>query len=265
MRLVVTRVQPQAQQWVQALCDHGHDALALPLIETRGLPDASRLRRGWAQLARYKAVRKVSAHAVQHFFQEKPALAPISKGFEATKTRAWGTGPGTRNALLAQGFPLQLLDTPALEAGQFDSETLWQLVKTQIQTGTRVLIVRGDTPGSDEAAPQGVGRDWLAQRLAAAGAQVDFVVAYLRGAPKWDAQQLALASAAAQDGSVWVLSSAEALTNLRGLLPDQGWSTARAVATHMRIADAARLLGFGQVALASPTLPSVLASLESLA
>ena len=105
----------------------------------------------------------------------------------------------------------------------------------------------------------------MAQRLAAAGAQVDFVVAYQRGAPKWDAQQLALASAAAQDGSVWVLSSAEALTNLRGLLPDQGWSTARAVATHMRIADAARLLGFGQVALASPTLPSVLASLESLA
>jgi uroporphyrinogen-III synthase len=126
------------------------------------------------------------------------------------------------------------------------------------------LIVRGDTPGSDESAPQGVGRDWLTQRLAAAGAQVDLVVAYQRGAPHWDAQQSALASAAAQDGSVWVLSSAEALANLRGLLPVQNWAAARAVATHARIADAARQLGFGQVAVASPTLPSVLASLESL-
>jgi hypothetical protein len=53
------------------------------------------------------------------------------------------------------------------------------------------LIVRGDTPGSDESAPQGVGRDWLTQRLAAAGAQsLIYVVAYQRGAPHWDAQQL---------------------------------------------------------------------------
>lgn len=264
MRLVVTRVQPQAQQWVQALCTHGHDALALPLIETRGLADTSHVRRAWSQLASYHAVMYVSAHAVQHFFQEKPALAHMDHGLVATKTRAWGTGPGTRNALLAQGFPVSLLDTPALEGGQFDSETLWQLVQTQVETGTRVLIVRGDTPGSDESAPQGVGRDWLTQRLAAAGAQVDLVVAYQRGAPHWDAQQSALASAAAQDGSVWVLSSAEALANLRGLLPVQSWAAARAVATHARIADAARQLGFGQVAVASPTLPSVLASLESL-
>jgi uroporphyrinogen-III synthase len=54
-----------------------------------------------------------------------------------------------------------------------------------------VLIVRGDTPGSDEPAPQGVGRDWLAQHLAAAGAVVDYVVAYQRGAPQWDQEQLA--------------------------------------------------------------------------
>lgn len=39
MRVIVTRVQPQAQQWAQALGAHGHDALALPLIETQGMAD----------------------------------------------------------------------------------------------------------------------------------------------------------------------------------------------------------------------------------
>jgi len=36
------------------------------------------------------------------------------------------------------------------------------------------------------------------------------------------------------------------------------------VATHARIAETARQLGFGTVLQASPTLPSVLASVESL-
>jgi uroporphyrinogen-III synthase len=109
-----------------------------------------------------------------------------------------------------------------------------------------------------------VGRDWLAQQLQQAGAQVDFVVAYQRGVPHWDADQLALAAAASAGGAIWIFSSAEALGNLQTLLPGQDWSGARAVATHARIADAAQRLGFGTVLQASPTLPSVLASIESL-
>ncbi len=264
MRLIITRVQPQAKQWVQALGDQGHEAVALPLIETRGLSDVSALQRAWRDISSYHALMYVSAHAVQHFFNEKPALALIAEGFDALETRAWGTGPGTRHALLAYGVPEALVDTPPIALGKFDSETLWQLVQTQVQPGTRVLIVRGDTPGSDGPAPQGVGRDWLAQHLVAAGAVVDYVVAYQRDAPQWDLEQLAVASSAVQDGSVWVFSSAEALANLSGLLPGQDWSGTPAVATHGRIAQAARQLGFVRVALASPTLPSVLASLESI-
>jgi len=37
------------------------------------------------------------------------------------------------------------------------------------------------------------------------------------------------------------------------------------VATHTRIVQAARVLGFGTVALARPALPDVSASIESLA
>jgi len=264
MRVIVTRVQPQAQLWAQVLCQHGHDALALPLIETAGLPDTSALRQTWQRLPEYLAVMFVSAHAVVHFFAQKEALAQTGYALTAAKIRAWGTGPGTRTALLQQGVPADRIDSPAMRGGQFDSETLWQLVQDQVGPGQRVLIVRGDTPGSAEPAPQGVGRDWLAQRLQAAGAGVDCVVAYQRAAPVWNAARLALAATAATDSSVWVLSSAEALRNLRSLLPNQNWSRALAVATHERIAQAARQLGFGQVALANPTLDSVLASIESM-
>lgn len=265
MRLIVTRVQPQAQQWAQALCDQGHEAKALPLIETRGLTNTAAITQAWQSLAKYRALMFVSAHAVAHFYKKNEALALINRAQIAIKIRYWGTGPGTRAALLAHGLDASLIDTPPMEAGQFDSETLWQGVWQQVQPGQRVLIVRGDTPDSDEPSPQGVGRNWLAQRLQAAGAEVDYVVAYQRGAPCWNAEQLALARCAATDRSVWVFSSAEALGNLRTLLPVQDWGQARAVVTHSRIAEAARQLGFTQVLLASPSVQSVLASIESMA
>lgn len=265
MRLIITRVQPQASQWAQALCASGHEALALPLIDTQGLPDTSAIRQACLHLDDYHAVMFVSAHAVHHFYKENRALAHARQALVATKTRAWATGPGTCAALATQGVPAHLTDAPALQSGQFDSENLWQRVHAQIQPGHKVLIVRGDTPGSGAPAAQGVGRDWLAQQLLQAGAQVDYVVAYQRGAPPWDAAQRAAAAAAATDGAVWIFSSAEALGNLQTLLPGQDWSAARAVATHARIADAARRLGFGVVRQASPTLPAVLASVESIA
>jgi uroporphyrinogen-III synthase len=265
MRLIVTRVQPQAQQWAQALGAAGHDALALPLIEIRGLADTSAIRQARERLADYAAVMFVSAHAVHHFYKENEPVAHMGNPQAAINTRAWGTGPGTWAALLAHGVPAHRVDVPPLGGDQFDSESLWQRVHTQVGPGTRVLIVRGDTAGRDVPAVQGVGRDWLAQRLQAAGAQVDYVVAYQRGAPLWSTAQTSLASMAASDGAVWLLSSAEALGHLQALLPDQRWSQARAVATHVRIAAVAQRLGFGQVALARPTLPCVLASIESLA
>jgi len=175
-------------------------------------------------------------------------------------------------ALLAQGVPEAFVDSPPPDAGQFDSEALWQVVRGQMHPRVRVLIVRGDSAGGDEKEAgegavhsAGVGRDWLAQRLQHAGAEVDFVVAYQRGAPVWMPQERMLASAAATDGSVWLFSSAEALTHLRSLLPAQDWSAARAVTTHARIAQAATEMGFGKIALARPALPDVIASIESLA
>jgi len=49
--------------------------------------------------------------------------------------------------------------------------------------------------------------------------------------------------------------------HLRGLAPGADWSAARAVASHPRIAQAAREAGFGRVDLAPPSAAAVAALL----
>ena len=204
----------------------------------------------------------VEARRNRGFFVRNRALAPEFSAQAAIKTRAWATGPGTARALLRAGVAPDRLDAPPLDAGQFDSEALWQVVGAQVQAGDRVLIVRGGDAAGSASAGQGTGREWFAERVAGAGAKAEFVVAYQRGAPEFSADECLLARQAATDGSVWLFSSTEAVANLCASLPGQSWAGACALATHPRIALAARNAGFGVVCESRPTLPDVVASLN---
>jgi uroporphyrinogen-III synthase len=263
MRVIVTRPEREARQWVIELSAKGLETVALPLIDIGPVDDPSALIQAWDHLRDYVGVMFVSGNAARYFFAVKPGSDAARMNFAADRTRAWGPGPGTANALLAAGLPRTCVDTPAPDAGQFDSETLWQLVASQVHPGDRVLIVRGgDEQGS--AAQGGVGRDWFAKRVAEAGATAEFVVSYQRRAPQFDAPKAALAQGAAADGSVWLFSSSEAVSNLVTGLPGQRWSGARALTTHPRIAAAARAAGFGDVHESRPTLPDVVAALSRM-
>ena len=257
MRVIVTRPQRDAESWVRDLRAAGYDALALPLIDIAPAADMQPLQAAWRGLCAYAGVMFVSGHAVDGFFAARPADAPAF----GAPTRAWATGPGTRAALLRAGVADAHVDAP--EQGQFDSEALWGVMQARVRAGSRVLIVRGaDSRVITQA--QGLGRDWFAQQVQAAGGSVDFVVAYQRRAPQWDAEQTLRAHAAATDGSVWLFSSSEALANLRAMEQRQDWSQARAIATHPRIAQAAHQTGFGTVIESRPALADIRASLESL-
>jgi len=272
-RLIVTRPLREAQQWARDLADQGLEALALPLI-TIGPPgeaEVESLRQARLNLADYAAVMFVSANAADYFFISNRPLAPVFTAQAAIKTRAWGVGPGTARALLRAGVEPECLDVPSLASAQFDSEALWQLVGNQITPGQRVLIVRGSDAsgaiaseaGAGSGTGAGAGRDWLAERVRQAGGAVDFVVAYQRSAPKFDPIEEAAARQAAVDGSVWLFSSSEAIANLLASLPGQSWSVARALATHPRIALAAREAGFGRVDQSRPTLADVVKSVAT--
>jgi uroporphyrinogen-III synthase len=261
MRVVITRPSGDAQAWVDALQAAGHQAVALPLIDVGPATHTQPVMQAWAQWPSFQAVMFVSAQAVRYFFERQPASPTWANG-----PRCWATGPGTHKALLQAGVPLGCIDSPAADAAQFDSEALWQRVSTQVQADKPVLIVRGhDVNTQPDAALSGTGRDWLAQKLQAAGASAQFVVAYERRAPVWSAQEKAQATQAATDASVWCFSSSQAIQNLVHTLPRQSWAKARCIATHPRIAQTAQGLGFGEIHMSKPSLSDVLVLLESLA
>jgi uroporphyrinogen-III synthase len=254
VRVVVTRPESEARRWIDDLHGRGFDVLALPLIAIAPAADTKPLRLAWQELAGFRAAMFVSGNAVQQFFLQRPPGGQWPAG-----TRAWAPGLGTRAALLEAGVPAGMIDTPPADSAQFDSETLWRAVAAQVAPGDRVLIVRGG-----DALSANKGRDWLGEQLAAAGARVETVAAYLRQPPSLNAQQSARARDAASDGSVWLFSSSQAIGFLAQALPGQDWSVARAVATHPRIAQAALALGFGVVCESRPSLDAIVAALESI-
>ena len=258
-RAVVTRPEGEARRWVSALERQGWQALALPLIVIGPPADPLPLRQARARLADFDALMFVSAAAVAQFFASQPWSDVDSAG----PTRCWAPGPATARALLAVGVPPGRIDQPAADAANFDSESLWREVGRQVGAGHRLLIVRGQS-GAGAACAQGNGRDWLAQQCRQQGGSVDWCVAYRRQAPDWSERERAQALAASHDGSVWLLSSSEALDHLAILLPAADWSQARALATHPRIAQAATRMGFGFILESRPTLEDMLCHLESI-
>ena len=261
--LIVTRPAREAAQWVAQLQARGWSAQALPLIDIAPAPDSVAVRQAWQALAQFDALMCVSSNAVEQFFAARPADVPWTS--DAAKPRWWVTGPGSQTALLAQGVPASAIDQPGPQATQLDSEALWAQVQPQVRAAMRVLIVRGTAAGADADAPgNGQGRDWLGARLIQAGAQLQWVVAYTRSAPVWDAARRAHVTQALAQEAVWLWSSSESLANLIAAFPGQSWQGAAAVATHPRIAQAARDAGFGRVVLAGAGLDALCASIESL-
>jgi uroporphyrinogen-III synthase len=258
-RVIVTRPAPEAARWVDDLRAAGFEAVALPLIAIEPLADAAPLRAVWERRSAYGAFMFVSAAAVEHFFRAAPGngAATVADG-AAPALRFWATGPGTTRALAQAGVPASAIDAPPAEAAQFDSEALWERVRSQVRPGLRVLVVRGG-----DAAGQAAGRDWLAREIAGAGGGCDAVVAYRRLAPAFGAAEQALIADGAAGHAIWLFSSSQAILHLCRAAPGTPWQSARAITTHARIAEAARQAGFGAVRVSRPSLGSLVASIES--
>jgi len=252
LRILVTRPAAQAAEWVAGLRANGlTTAVALPLIGIDAVDDPGELIDAWRLLAQHRLASFVSPNAVQHFFAHRPAgaLWPLT-------LLAGSPGPGTTRALADAGVaPTQIIE-PAADAAQFDSESLWAQLRQHDWHGARTLVVRGDG-----------GRDWLADTLRAAGAEVTHVAAYRRCVPRFGAAEQALlhAATAAPAEHLWLFSSSEAIDNLAALAPaGTVWHVARAVATHPRIVARARVLGLTSVLETRPSLAAVVACIQSI-
>lgn len=281
-RVIVTRPAHDAGVWVAKLQQSGFKAQALALIEIAAVSnpdDIMALEQALKRLKDYTACMFVSSNAVAHFFTPFQGLSAAADqsiraqiainnvAFEIPlKVRFLAPGPGTAAALLAAGVLASQIDMPPSDAAQFDSEALWQVISQRDWRGCAVLIVRGKGDASPDST--GTGRGWLIEQWRAQGCRVDVVSSYERRAPQLTVAQIELARAASCDGSVWLFSSSEAVTNLiqQPSLGAVNWQRAQAVATHPRIQAAVKAAGWGVVQPSRPALPDIaraLASIES--
>ena len=252
MRVLVTRPAAQAGPWVDRLRQHAIDAHALPLIGIAPAPDEAAVRAAWQRLSVLGAVVFVSPNAVEQFFALRPAGATWPAGLLAATP-----GPGTDAVLQRFGVPAALRVQPDAASAQFDSVSLWEQLRGRAWSKVAVLIVRGDG-----------GRDWLADRLREAGAEVQFLCAYQRSAPALSADEQRLLHEALSDPArhLWFFSSSESIDHLERIVAASAgagdWAHARAIATHPRIAERARRLGFGEVVECRPSVEAVVSAIE---
>jgi uroporphyrinogen-III synthase len=250
--LLVTRPQPQADAWVARLQALGLTASAFPLLGIDGPADPAPVQAAWATIGQgtdaagrpLAMVMFVSPSAVQRFFDQRPPGLDWPAGVLAA-----APGLGTRDALRTAGVPDARMCSPPADGGRFDSEALWAVLQPRSTwAGRSALVVRGES-----------GRNWLADVLRQQGAQVHFVEAYRRTVPvPGPASQALLQAALARPANFcWLFSSSEAVGHLPALAPGTDWSAAHALATHPRIAEAARALGMGTVQVVAPSPEAV--------
>ncbi|MFM0552934.1 fused uroporphyrinogen-III synthase HemD/membrane protein HemX [Paraburkholderia sediminicola] len=245
--VVITRPAGQSNELIARLAAAGIATLDFPLIDIAPVTDDAPLRAALASLERYALVVFVSPNAVDHAFARSDAIWPHALPIGVV-------GPGSVQALARHGVAAPAYNVISPPSGadedtaRFDSEGLFAAIDTALDAtsleGKRVLIVRGDG-----------GREWLADRLREAGAEVDTVAAYRRLVPEpsiggWARVHALLAGVP----HVWLLTSSEGVRNLHELAQDHltadeiaQLKRATLVTPHPRIAQTARALGFDSI------------------
>jgi uroporphyrinogen-III synthase len=221
--VLVTRPREQAAGLARLVEGAGGKAHLYPAIEIEDLPRAP----AFDRLADFQLAVFVSPTAVSR------ALRHI--GAWPRGLRAAAVGAGTRRELERHG----IADVIAPQSGA-DSEAL--LSELPEVAGKRVAVFRADD-----------GRALLGDTLKARGAQVEYVACYRRRRPQ----------AAPLPGEVAaiVVSSAEGLENLFGMLDGQLLRSKPMFVPHPRVAEAARARAVKEVVVAGTTDAEMLEAL----
>jgi uroporphyrinogen III methyltransferase/synthase len=283
LTVVLTRPAGQSDALAARLAAEGVETVDFPLIDIAPVADAGPLDAAFVALANYALVVFVSPNAIDCAFARFNAIWPHALPIGVV-------GPGSVAALARHGVeaPAYQVISPAahgahgadesgknggkgsshddgksnnensqtgadgngreVDGGRFDSEGLYAALEATLGAnafeGKRVLIVRGDG-----------GREWLADRLREAGAEVEAVAAYRRIVPEpsvrtWERIHALLAG----EPHVWLVTSSEGVRNLGELARDHltadeivQLKRAPFVAPHPRIAETARALGFDSI------------------
>ncbi|NYT77940.1 uroporphyrinogen-III synthase [Alcaligenaceae bacterium] len=225
--VVLTRPQDKNQLLAQRLDATGLQAICLPALCISDILDPGFV---VPPPTRYDLVVFVSGRAVSLYMR---ALAQASSAVRwPSDTLAAAVGLATAMAVTETGVvPVENVLYPDITQPQ-DSENLWSLLNTRIDSIDKALIVRGEH-----------GREWLGSRLEEAGVKVDRLAVYRREAAVWNNhqhEQLALALSSARP-CVFLLTSSESVdavfANICRFGLEQAWQRCRFVVIHERIAS----------------------------
>ncbi|MBI1901155.1 MAG: uroporphyrinogen-III C-methyltransferase [Planctomycetia bacterium] len=204
-RVLVTRAAGQADILCDKLEDAGATVLAQPAIEIGPPDDFSPVDRAIGRLDQYQAVVFSSANGVRFFLERLSAMGRDVRALGRAQLAA--IGPATGEEL--ERYHLRV-DVPLPD--EFRAEALAdRLIASLAQGGTkmRVLLIRASR-----------GREVLAERLRAAGHDVEQVVAYSsRDVANADAEIRAALAAGKID---WITVTSSAIArSLAGMLGDE--------------------------------------------
>lgn len=235
VRVLVTRPALPAARTAARLAALGAVPLVFPTLVIAPPADpaaVAAVEAARARLAEFDAAFFVSPSAVEMFlapYGAQPIALPASLALYAP-------GPGTAEALALVGAG----EVAIPEDERYDADGLLALpaLAPGRVAGRRILVVRGER-----------GRDELPATLRARGAQVEIVSAYRSEAPTTPPEGLIELLGRSAIDAISVMSS-EAAANLVALVPSPRRELLLArplYASHPRIAEAARTLGFAEV------------------
>jgi uroporphyrinogen-III synthase len=252
--VIVTRPAPAGPRLHQRLLQAGRDAVWWPAFQVGPAPDSRRVHSTLARLADFDLAIFVSPAAVD-------AVAGLLDAPWPGSTTIGAVGAATEAAVRQQ---LQLprearVIAPATE-GAAGSEAFWSEWTRRRGVARRALILRAQH-----------GREWLGDRLAAAGTEVEMLAVYTRagGALDDSARRRLRQWVAAEAPVISIVSSSEAIEALDrqfGVIAGAtGWlRKGIAVATHERIRAQLLAAGYTRVELSAPDDDAMMARLESI-
>ncbi|NLP61794.1 fused uroporphyrinogen-III synthase HemD/membrane protein HemX [Paraburkholderia sacchari] len=266
--VVITRPAGQSRSLAAQLESRGLRTLEFPLIAIEAVRDDAPLREALGALDRYALVVFISPNAVDRAFSYYSAISSIWPHALPVAV----VGPASVAALARHGVaaPEHRVISPERpadeESARFDSESLYAALEKTLGENAfadkRVLIVRGDG-----------GREWLAERLREAGAEVEAVAAYRRAMPEppigvWETVHALLGGLP----HAWLVTSSEGVRNLDELAREHLTAGelvelrhALLVAPHARIGETARGLGFDRITVSGAGDERIVETLLGLA
>ena len=232
VHLLITRPVMPAARTATRVAALGATALIFPTLIIEPPADSEPLKAALARIVDYYAALFVSPSAAEM------ALAPMAStpcNLPASLL-VFAPGPGTAEELSRLG-----VERVEMPESSFDSEGVLALpsLRAAAVKGKRIVIFRGND-----------GRELLREELSRRGAMVDAITAYQRRPPNTPATGLLELLRAGKVNAVSAMSS-DAISNLVQLVPamerEKILFTIAVYASHARIVDSARALGFRTV------------------